>query len=1079
VQSLVGGQIGSYRILSLLGAGGMGEVYRAHDAKLRRDVALKVLPRELAHDPERRTRLLQEARAAAALNHPNICTVHDVGETDGHAYIAMEAVEGQPLSARLANGPLPPAELLRYALQLAEAVAHAHDRGVVHRDLKSANVMITPEGRAKVLDFGLATRLIGNDVSDVATRTQTSLTEPGAIRGTLPYMAPEQLRGQPADARSDVWALGVVLYEMAAGARPFKGQSLLELSSAILHEPPSPLPSRVAAPLQTVIGRCLEKEPARRYQRAGEVQAALETLGSSAGRKTRVLFAVGTVLTLIAAALAALWINRPSTDLETTPDASTVTGVTPRRSVAVLGFKNLSGSPTVAWLSTAFSEILSTELAAGEQLRIVPGENVARMKADLALADAESYGADTLRRIRTNVGSDAVLVGSYLVVGDARSRRIRLDVQVQDVMSGETIAVVTDSGLEAELLDLVSRAGAQVRMRLGARMLSPVEAQAVRAAIPATTEAARLYTEGLMRLRRFETLAARQLLEKAIAADPQHPLAHAELAAAWAALGYVANAQQEARRAVDLSGRLSRAERLWVEGRYRETTREWPKAVEIYRTLFGFFPDNVDYGLQLTNAQTLAGQGRDALVTLDALRSLPAPFRDDPRIDLAEAIASASLTDFKRALAAALNARAKAAEQGARLLVAQARLQEGLALWNLGQSAEGIAATDDARRLFGEGGDRAGTARARTNMAIIYSRQDDFTRARQLYEEALETNRDIGNDGGVAFALNNLGNLLADQKRYAEARRAYDQALAIHRKTRSKAQEAGVLGNIANILQYQGQLAESRQMHEEALAAYRQVGARMNIAIELTNMAEVLDDQGDLAEARTLLDEALVIKREVGSRSSIAFTLQTLADVLLAQGDTTGARKAAEEAMALRQQLGEKLRAAENRLQLAKIALEEGRASTAESEAQAVAGTFRAEQSVEFEVDARGVWALAALTQGSPERARTAMEGIEVFVPRIATRTVQLRSVLNRARVDAASGRVSTALARTRSAIADARRFRLGTIELEARLVASQIEVAAGGSDRIRAGLQALEREAASKGQGLIVRRIRTLMAAL
>jgi serine/threonine protein kinase len=230
-----------------MGTGGMGEVYRARDTKLNRDVALKVLPQDLADDPERRRRLLREARAVAALNHPNICVVHEVGDAEGRAYIAMELVEGKSLRARLTEGPLPTEEVFRLGLQLADALAHAHDRGVVHRDLKSANVMVTPEGRVKVLDFGLARHLSGEDLAEVTTHAHESLTQPGSILGTLPYMAPEQLRGQRADTRSDVWALGVVLFEMATGARPFKGPTGFELSAAIFHETAPPLPPRDSA----------------------------------------------------------------------------------------------------------------------------------------------------------------------------------------------------------------------------------------------------------------------------------------------------------------------------------------------------------------------------------------------------------------------------------------------------------------------------------------------------------------------------------------------------------------------------------------------------------------------------------------------------------------------------------------------------------------------------------------------------------------------------------------------------------------------------------------------------------------
>jgi tRNA A-37 threonylcarbamoyl transferase component Bud32 len=274
---MLGQTLGHYRILEPLGAGGMGVVYRARDQKLERDVALKVLPAGALAGQTARQRFHQEALALSRLNHPHICTIYEVGEADDQTYIAMELVEGRPLHALARDDGLPVETAIRYGTQIAGALVHAHERGILHRDLKSANVIMTPDGRAKVLDFGLAKQ--AGEKQGEATRTQ-GLTEAGTVLGTLHYMAPEVLRGEPADARSDLWALGVMLYEMVSGRLPFAGQTGFETSSAILRESPASLPERVPAGLRAIIQRCLAKEAGERYQRASEVRAALEAVQS-------------------------------------------------------------------------------------------------------------------------------------------------------------------------------------------------------------------------------------------------------------------------------------------------------------------------------------------------------------------------------------------------------------------------------------------------------------------------------------------------------------------------------------------------------------------------------------------------------------------------------------------------------------------------------------------------------------------------------------------------------------------------------------------------------------------------------
>jgi pimeloyl-ACP methyl ester carboxylesterase/predicted Ser/Thr protein kinase len=277
----IGDVIGPYEVTALVGRGGMGQVYRARDRRLGRDVAIKCVK---APADRALARLVREARFAAGLSHPAICTVFDVVEDPERAFIVMELVGGRPLSDVVQrDGRLPARDVAAYGVQVAEALEHAHGRGVLHRDLKSANVMVGESGRAKVLDFGLATRLRQWE----GEATTIEATEALSMAGTLAYLPPEALRAEPVDERSDIWALGVMLHEMAAGELPFDGSTPFALSSAILERPPRRMPSDVPAGLRRVIARCLQKEPARRYQGAGEVRAALEPLARANRRGTR------------------------------------------------------------------------------------------------------------------------------------------------------------------------------------------------------------------------------------------------------------------------------------------------------------------------------------------------------------------------------------------------------------------------------------------------------------------------------------------------------------------------------------------------------------------------------------------------------------------------------------------------------------------------------------------------------------------------------------------------------------------------------------------------------------------------
>ena len=1079
---MIGQTLGHYQIIAKIGAGGMGEVYRAHDEQLDRDVALKVLPAGTLADEGARKQFRKEALALAKLNHPNIETVFEFSTQDSVDFLAMELIPGISVSEKLKQGPLSEKEIVHLGMQFAEGLAAAHEQGVVHRDLKPGNLMVTPDGRLKILDFGLAKLL--NPTPDLAV-TQSVTCRTGTISGTVPYMSPEQLRGLPVDARSDIYAAGAVLYEMATGQRPFPQTHGPTLMGAILHEAPASPSStnpHVTPGLESMILKALEKEPQRRYQSARELQAALEGLPVGLAlptvRPRRSMFVTaGTSLTLALLAGLIFGLNlgglrdRLFHSNGSGEGSSAPVGSAPiraRRSVAVLGFKNLSGQPDKAWLSTALSEMLTTELAAGEKLRTVPGENVAQMKISLSLPDADSFSKETLTKIRQNLGTDDVVLGSYILLGKGQ---IRLDLRLQDAAAGETLAAVSEKGTEAQLDDLVSRTGAILREKLGAGGVSAVEAATVKASLPSNPEAARLYSEGLAKLRTFDNLGARDLLEKAVAVDPKNALAHSALAAAWSGLGYDAKAREEAKEAVDLSGPLSREERLWVEGQYRQTSNQWDKAVEIYRTLWGFFPDNLEYGLRLAAVQTSAGKAQETLATVEALRKLPLPVSDDPRIDLAEAAAAGSVSNYNQQQVAAAKAVLKGTAHGARLLAARGRLSEGSSLARLGERKKATTAFEDATRIYASAGDRGGVADSLHGIGFALYLQGDLARAKKMYEKSLAIKREISDKRGMAGSLNNIGAVLYQQGDFAGAKKIYEESLVIEREISDKRGMAGSLNNIGAVLYQQGDLAGAKKMYEETLAIEREIGERYGAAAALHNIAGVLHNQGDLAGAKKIYEEALMTRREIGDKSEVASTLHDIAEVLYIQADLAGARKMFEESLANHNELGEKVAAAEDRLAIAIVSVEEGHAAEAEVIAREAADVFRAGKRSDNEMRARAVLAEVLLAQGRPAEAQDELNSAEALVMKSQKRQWRLKYAIAAARVRAAMGKTAEATRSLEATLAEATKHGFTERQFEARLALGEIEIESGKTAAGHARLAALEKDATAKGFILFVRK--------
>jgi tetratricopeptide (TPR) repeat protein len=739
-----------------------------------------------------------------------------------------------------------------------------------------------------------------------------------------------------------------------------------------------------------------------------------------------------------------------------------------RRSIAVLGFRNLSGRPEEAWLSTALAEMLSTELVAGEKLRLVSGEDIARTKLELPLADADSLSRDTLSRLRRNLDSDLIVLGSYTAVGDKPDTRIRLDLRLQDTAAGETVADVAVTGGEADLFNLVSQAGSRLREKLGVEEVSPVEAVSVRASLPSNREAARLYSEGLARLRVSNALEARGLLEQSIAADSKFALAHSALAEAWSRLGYDKKAQSEAREAYDLSANLAREEKLLVEGRYRDIDHQHQKAIDVYRTLFAMFPDNVDYGLKLADAQISDGKGHDALATVEAMRKLAPPASEDPRIDLQEANAWDSLSDYKRQEQPLSRAAEKAKAEGSRLILARARQGQCWVFENEAQIERAIAACREAAEIFAEAGDREGEALSLRTWADAIARTDAPESIR-LYKQALDIFRKNGSERGVAIVFNNLGLVYQAQGDPATAEKMHRQALAGFRLLENKNAQSKALANIAGERVDQGDLRQALQLYEEALELDREDTGR--VANGSYNIAIVHQLQGDLVGAKQGFEQSLAVWQRNGDQASAAYAMWSLGGLLLLEADFKGARKMLEQTLAIRSSTGEKIPISDTQLELANLSLEEMR-SPVEQEAavRQALDVFQREKADDDEIRAWCVLSRVLVAEGKAAAAQETVRHARALARKSQNPEIRWGAAIVAGRIAGVAQEVAARKELT-DVIAQSHRQGYALVELDARLVLAEIEMKAGQTAEGRAHLTAIEADAKAKGYNLAARK--------
>jgi len=744
--------------------------------------------------------------------------------------------------------------------------------------------------------------------------------------------------------------------------------------------------------------------------------------------------------------------------------------VVPRRAVAVLGFHNVSGNKEDDWMGTALTEMMSTELAGGGKLRLVSGEEVAHLRSTSPWSQTDTLNLDSTSRIGSALNSDYLLLGSYTTIGSRPHQRLRLDVRLQDAQHGEILAEVAEVGYANELFQLVSSLGARLRERLGVPAIEETDEASVIASLPANSEAIRFYALGLNKLRAYDYLPARDFFEEATKADPRFALAYSMLSRADIFLGHDDQAKAEAKKGLELAGGLSRTQRLEIEASYYHAIADRARAAEIYRVLFGIFPDSVDYGLQLSKLQLESYQPDAALETVRQLRQLPSPASDDPGIDLREGYII-QRNDLVAADRLYHIAAAKAHARDKKLIFARA--QASICALNL-QHLQAPPECQEAYEAFIAAGDRDDAGSCQQLMAEAQRWSGHNQQAIPLYQAALRTLREVGDREKVGVAENNLALIFESQGQWLQAEAAFRDALHNFQLVNDKANTGTAFANIADILVLRGRLHEAADLYRQS---WEIVEASHRGRTEYAHIqhAALLLMQGKVTEAQQEIEAQISSLRSFADPFQLASASLVLGDIDKARGNLDIARSHYQQAIELVTKANSPI--AVQQVSLAELSIAEGHPESAETLLREAIAELEKEHSAGDEINAYTSLSRALLAEGKIEDATQSISHSFQLADLRQFPALSLPLQLLHARVAAVSAKPGTqSRARVKAAseemqhvIGESKKLGLYTINCEARLALARLRSATSPTP-VHDQLLALASELRSHGLELMAR---------